>query len=47
MDLSSHDNGIGFTQLNRDSFDELYTEQKKSDGGRALGASPASNILTA
>src|SRR6266702_599736 len=23
------DNGIGFNQRNRDSFDELYTEQKK------------------
>lgn len=31
------DNGIGFTQLNRDSFDELYTEQKKSDGGKGFG----------
>ncbi|MDP3673614.1 MAG: ATP-binding protein [Novosphingobium sp.] len=31
------DNGVGFTQSNRDSFDELYTEQKKSDGGKGFG----------
>lgn len=31
------DNGIGFNQRNRDSFDELYTEQKKSDGGKGFG----------
>lgn len=31
------DNGIGFTQLNRDSFDELYTELKKADGGKGFG----------
>lgn len=31
------DNGIGFTQKNRDSFDTLYTEQKISDGGKGFG----------
>lgn len=31
------DNGIGFHQRNRDSFDELYTEQKKADGGKGFG----------
>jgi hypothetical protein len=31
------DNGVGFNQLNRDSFDELYTEQKKADGGKGFG----------
>jgi hypothetical protein len=31
------DNGIGFTQVNRDSFDELYTEQKIADGGKGFG----------
>lgn len=31
------DNGIGFNQRNRDSFDELYTERKKADGGKGFG----------
>ena len=31
------DNGNGFTQANRDSFDELYTEQKIADGGKGFG----------
>ena len=31
------DNGTGFTQGNRDSFDTLYTEQKISDGGKGFG----------
>jgi len=31
------DNGIGFNKRNRDSFDELYTEQKKADGGKGFG----------
>lgn len=31
------DNGIGFTQQNRDSFDTLYTEQKSEDGGKGFG----------
>ena len=31
------DNGIGFTELNRDSFDKVYTEQKLADGGKGFG----------
>jgi hypothetical protein len=31
------DNSIGFNQRNRDSFDELYTEEKKADGGKGFG----------
>ena len=31
------DNGVGFNQRNRDSFDELYTEEKKADGGKGFG----------
>ncbi len=31
------DNGAGFNQLNRDLFDELFTEQKKEDGGKGFG----------
>lgn len=31
------DNGIGFTKVNRDSFDTLYTEQKIADGGKGFG----------
>ena len=31
------DNGIGFNKRNRDSFDEVYTEQKKADGGKGFG----------
>ncbi|MDJ0448828.1 ATP-binding protein [Methylocystis sp. JR02] len=31
------DNGVGFNQRNRDSFDELYSEQKKPDGGKGFG----------
>jgi hypothetical protein len=31
------DNGIGFNKVNRDAFDELYTEQKKVDGGKGFG----------
>ncbi|WP_417811645.1 hypothetical protein [Thalassospira alkalitolerans] len=31
------DNGIGFTQSNRDSFDTLYTTQKVADGGKGFG----------
>jgi len=31
------DNGMGFTQRNRDSFDELYSERKKADGGKGFG----------
>ena len=33
-----HDNGIGFTQVNRDSFDTLYSLHKKKDfGGKGFG----------
>jgi hypothetical protein len=31
------DNGIGFTQENRNSFDELYTTWKKAEGGKGYG----------
>jgi serine/threonine protein kinase len=31
------DNGVGFTENNRDSFDTLYTEQKIADGGKGFG----------
>ena len=31
------DNGIGFTKVNRDAFDTLYTEQKIADGGKGFG----------
>lgn len=31
------DNGVGFNQNHRDSFDTLYTEQKISDGGKGFG----------
>lgn len=31
------DNGIGFTQANRDAFDTLYTEKKVTDGGKGFG----------
>jgi hypothetical protein len=31
------DNGVGFTKVNRDSFDTLYTEQKIADGGKGFG----------
>lgn len=31
------DNGIGFTQQNRDSFDKVYTEQKLCEGGKGFG----------
>ncbi|UFH32879.1 ATP-binding protein [Chryseobacterium sp. C-71] len=31
------DNGIGFTQENRDSFDTFYSEYKKSIGGKGFG----------
>lgn len=32
-----HDNGIGFTKENRDSFDELYSAYKASKGGKGFG----------
>jgi hypothetical protein len=31
------DNGIGFNQRNRDSFDTLFTDQKLADGGKGFG----------
>ena len=31
------DNGVGFTQANRDAFDTLYTEKKVADGGKGFG----------
>jgi len=31
------DNGIGFNQQNRDSFDKVYTEQKILEGGKGFG----------
>ena len=31
------DNGVGFTDENRDSFDTLYSDQKISDGGKGFG----------
>jgi hypothetical protein len=31
------DNGIGFTQENRDSFDELYSDYKIQQGGKGFG----------
>lgn len=32
-----HDNGKGFTDVNRDSFDTLYSLTKKMDGGKGFG----------
>ena len=31
------DNGVGFTQVNRDAFDTLYTASKVSSGGKGFG----------
>ena len=31
------DNGIGFTDEHRQSFDTLYTDQKISEGGKGFG----------
>uniref|UniRef100_UPI004055CCC0 ATP-binding protein n=1 Tax=Candidatus Electronema sp. TaxID=2698783 RepID=UPI004055CCC0 len=31
------DNGIGFTEAHRDSFDTLYTDKKIKDGGKGFG----------
>ena len=31
------DNGIGFTESNRNAFDTLYTERKIADGGKGFG----------
>jgi hypothetical protein len=36
--IEVHDNGVGFTQANRDSFDTLYSLHKKLDfGGKGFG----------
>ena len=35
--FSVSDNGTGFTQVNRDAFDELYTANKLSQGGKGFG----------
>lgn len=35
--IEIRDNGIGFTQENRDSFDTFYSEYKKSIGGKGFG----------
>src|SRR5262245_31224746 len=31
------DNGVGFTQKHRDSFDELYTDAKEKEGAKGFG----------
>lgn len=31
------DNGVGFTESNRNAFDTLYTERKIADGGKGFG----------
>jgi hypothetical protein len=31
------DNGIGFTEVNRESFDTLYSDRKISEGGKGFG----------
>ncbi|MFN0290025.1 ATP-binding protein [Pedobacter helvus] len=35
--IEIHDNGVGFRQKNRDSFDTLYSLAKKSTGGKGFG----------
>ncbi|MEM9446454.1 MAG: ATP-binding protein [Verrucomicrobiota bacterium] len=35
--IGVQDNGIGFTQKNRNSFDELYTDYKIKKGGKGFG----------
>jgi hypothetical protein len=37
LDFIVHDNGVGFTDANRDSFDTLYTDQKIHQGGKGFG----------
>ena len=32
-----HDNGVGFTDDHRDSFDTLYTDRRISEGGKGFG----------
>src|SRR5665647_2718008 len=35
--IEIRDNGVGFTQENRDSFDTFYSELKKDAGGKGFG----------
>ncbi|KFF18841.1 ATP-binding protein [Chryseobacterium sp. JM1] len=35
--IEIRDNGVGFTQENRDSFDTFYSEYKKTIGGKGFG----------
>jgi len=35
--IEVRDNGIGFNQNNRDSFDELYSSMKRQNGGKGFG----------
>ena len=35
--ITIEDNGIGFTEDNRNSFNTLYSQQKSKDGGKGLG----------
>lgn len=37
LDVVVSDNGIGFTQANRDSFDTLYSEHKAERGAKGFG----------
>lgn len=37
VSIEVHDNGIGFNQANRDSFDTLYSNRKNSIGGKGFG----------
>ena len=37
MGFEIQDNGIGFTDEHRDSFDTLYTDQRISEGGKGVG----------
>jgi len=36
-DFEVRDNGIGFNEANRESFDTLYSDQKISEGGKGFG----------
>jgi hypothetical protein len=37
VSFAVEDNGIGFTDAHRDSFDTLYTDLKIGDGGKGFG----------
>lgn len=37
ISIEVHDNGLGFRQTNRDSFDTLYSLSKKATGGKGFG----------